>query len=103
MLSGARGTLLGDSFRKGGLLLVYLALVWYGGQKRACSNQADHRRHPHGQHHGIGRVRYEFGSRHASPTSSRLIRRSRTTRAYSSQILIVVLIANESPPSGQGS
>ena len=68
MLAGARGALLGDSFREGGLLLVYFALVGHGGHKRACSNQADHCGRPHSQHHGIGRVGYELAGGATAPT-----------------------------------
>jgi hypothetical protein len=50
----SRGALLGDSLSEFGFLLIDLALVGYGDDKRTRSGQLHRRGRPHGQHDGVG-------------------------------------------------
>jgi hypothetical protein len=62
-LAGTRGALFCDLSRCGRLLLVDLALVWYGDYERAGSRQLHRCRHPYNQYHGIGRLdQFDCGS-----------------------------------------
>jgi hypothetical protein len=51
---GTRGALLGELSRDTRFLLVDLAFVRYGDQKRACSGQLHRCRRPYNQYHRIG-------------------------------------------------